>query len=367
MHGGLSMSRLVLLSLLLTVSFLIIKALRSPTPPRRATAQSSSLNCRTNPGRLTCFEAWRQSFTTGIYSTDADMNSSGTVTLADFEVWRRSFTGNISSQPSPTSSVAPPTISPTSSNIQPMYQSNFESGTVGTCSLGTDCWSGIRVDSNNPGGDEHLVYTYPGLNIPPREGSHGLRIHADQAEGTTRVELEGYNLPFFDLKTEYWVGWSIYLPADGGYDFDSQNEILTQFRHRNDSSCAASGVSPPNSLRPLGGRWNWDVRGHGGCDSNTVEIIDMGPQVRGKWTDFVARFYFSSTNDGIVQVWVDGTLMVDRINQVNYFRNSRGPYMKIGFYKSKWLSSASSVTTRTLYYDAVKVFQGSNGYTVVTP
>lgn len=58
----------------------------SPTPP-------TTLDCRTNPARLTCFEAWRLAFTSGTFSADADMNGSGSVTLSDFEVWRRAYTG----------------------------------------------------------------------------------------------------------------------------------------------------------------------------------------------------------------------------------------------------------------------------------
>lgn len=74
----------------------------------------SNLNCRTNPVQLACFEVWRQSFTSGTYSTDADMNGSGTVTISDFEVWRRAYT-SYKPSPSPTTHNPKPTttLSPT--------------------------------------------------------------------------------------------------------------------------------------------------------------------------------------------------------------------------------------------------------------
>jgi len=97
------------------------------------------------------------------------------------------------------------------------------------------------------------------------------------------------------------------------------------------------------------------------------EVIDMGPQERGAWTDFVIRVRFSWGNDGYLQVWRNGQLVVSRLGQPNYYNNPEGPFLKIGFYKSQWLSQPSIVTTRTIYYDALRVFEGTNGYAIVAP
>ena len=64
-----------------------------PSPTTNNLQPTTALGCRTSPARLTCFEAWRSAFTSGIFSSDADMNGSGTVTVSDFEVWRRAYTG----------------------------------------------------------------------------------------------------------------------------------------------------------------------------------------------------------------------------------------------------------------------------------
>ena len=93
MHKSLLFVPIVIFSLLVVASILFIQMTNSPTPSDRVTAQSTGLNCQANSGRLTCFEAWRLSFTTGVYTADADMNISGTVTMSDFEVWRRAYTG----------------------------------------------------------------------------------------------------------------------------------------------------------------------------------------------------------------------------------------------------------------------------------
>ena len=251
---------------------------------------------------------------------------------------------------------------------QVIFTSGFETGKIQCGSCNPDGW-GVRNDSGVSNAES------VGTSYPLRAGNYSLRIRANKSDpwrDAPRVELEGHNQSFFEKNVEYWVGWSIYLPADGSYEFDSQqNEILTQFRHRDDS-CDASSLSPPNALRPQGGRWRWDVRWDAdACMSSTTPdgqvIVDMGPQERGRWTDFVARFVFSHDSRGVLQVWRDGTMVVDRVGQPNYYNNPSGPYMKIGFYKAHWLDQASNVTTRALYYDAVKVYRGTGGYAYVAP
>ena len=255
------------------------------------------------------------------------------------------------------------------------FDSNFESGAIRCRRCNPDGWR-----EQNSGGQADALMV--GSKFPKREGDYSLRVHADKDDpwkGSPRVELSGHAQPFFEKNKEYWVGWSIYLPADGGYEFDRQMEILTQVHGLNDS-CDAGGMGPLHALRPIKGRWRWDIHWDpspcmgsgplpviGEPEPAGKIIIDMGPQERGKWTDFVARFVFSHENDGITQVWRDGILVVDRVGMPNHYNNSRGPYIKFGFYKSNWLKRRSNVTTRTIYFDAIRVYEGTNGYPHVFP
>jgi hypothetical protein len=265
--------------------------------------------------------------------------------------------------PVPTATPPPATATPDGHLI---YTSNFETGAIQCASCNPDGWN-IRAYAT----DATLV----GTGFPVREGTHSVRVHADKDDpwngNSPRAELEGYKQPFFNIGPEYWIGFSIYLPDDGSYEYDTQMEILSQIRHRDDP-CDASGISPSNALRPSGGRWRWDVRWDADpcMGSNTPdgqEVIDMGPQERGRWTDFLIRVRFSWGNDGMLQVWKDGEFVVDRLGKPNYYNNPEGPYLKIGFYKSQWLTQTSIVTTRTVYYDALRVYEGTNGYAIVAP
>ncbi len=253
-----------------------------------------------------------------------------------------------------------PAIGPT------RFESSFESGDVRCRWCNPDGW---RIADLSGQSDAIVV----GQDFPVRDGSYSLRIQAnydDPWDPKPRVELSSHAQSFFKKNTEYWVGLSIFLPDDGSYEFDSQMEILLQVHGLNDD-CDAGGMGPMAAIRPKDGRWRWDVRWDPAeCMGSTPAgqtMIDIGPQELGKWTDFVARFVFSHEDDGVTQVWRDGVLVVDRVGMPNHYNNARGPYLKIGFYKAGWLNNNTDVTTRTVYYDAVRVFEGADGFDFVNP
>ena len=104
-----------------------------------------------------------------------------------------------------------------------------------------------------------------------------------------------------------------------------------------------------------------------GSEPAGQDMIDIGPQELGVWTDFVIRFLFSHEDDGITQVWRDGELVVDRVGMPNHYNNERGPYLKVGFYKAGWLNNKTDVSTRTVYFDAIRVYEGTDGFDIVDP
>lgn len=252
--------------------------------------------------------------------------------------------------------------------IPTRFESSFETGEIRFRLSQEDGWA-VRNNSGQPD-----AIGVVGGGFPHRDGTHSVRIHADiddPWDPNPKVELSASAQPFFELDTEYWVGWSIYLPDDGGYEFDSSyQEVMLQIHGSNDD-CDPGGVGPPHALRPLDGRWRWDVRWDPsrcmGPEPAGKELIDIGPQERGRWTDFVARFVFSSDDDGVTQVWRDGELVVDRVAMPNHYNNAKGPYLKLGFYKAGWLNNPTDVATRTLFVDAIAVFEGENGYSEVDP
>lgn len=246
-------------------------------------------------------------------------------------------------------------------------EASFESGRIHCRWCGPDGWV-VQNRTAEPGSFEISG------DFPQRDANQSLRIRAEKDwdwNTKPRIELSSHAQPFFKIGEEYWVGWSIFLPDDGSYQFDTgQPEVLLQVHGLNDS-CDAGGMGPPHALRPINGRWRWDVRWDPTrCMSSTPlgrEVIDIGPQELGRWTDFVARFVFSHEDDGVTQVWLDGNLVVDRVGMPNHYNSAKGPYLKLGFYKSGWLQSPSDVVSRTIYLDAIRVYEGSDGYAQVDP
>lgn len=250
------------------------------------------------------------------------------------------------------------------------FESSFETGEIQCRVCAVDAWSMENLSNNS----EAIEVVGRQSGAPVRDGEYSVRIHADYDDDwdpKPKVELSAYWQPFFLERTEYWVGWSIYLPDDGTYEFDSAyQEVLLQIHALNDD-CDGNGMGPTHALRPLDGRWRWDVRWDSTrCldgDPAGQEIIDIGAQERGRWTDFVARFVFSHEDDGITQVWRDGELVVDRIGMPNHYNDEHGPFMKMGFYKSGWLENETDVATRTLFLDTIAVYEGVDGFSKVDP
>lgn len=251
-----------------------------------------------------------------------------------------------------------------------LFESDFETGVIQCETCTPDGWY------KNNYGIAGTIKVLPSSAAPTREGNYSVRVKIDKNGGYSghsgnrrpRAELSairsGRN---FQTQKEYWVGWSIYIPNETGFDA-LQGELLTQFKNIT-VPCDVSG-SPANSLHLRDGRWFWVtnrttekcVRG------NKIRTeINLGGAQKGRWTDFVARFYLSWENDGILQVWKDGKLVLDQVNQPSYYRNNNESYLKIGIYKPWWLDNPSDVTSQTFYFDSVRVYQGTNGYNVVAP
>jgi hypothetical protein len=333
------------------------------TFPKDVFGQSTGYGDADNDGDvdITDYSIWLSEFVGNqaepIYNPD--FNIDGNIDGEDYIIWMKSYS----------QIVFTPTPTQPSGDGKLIFTSPFETGDIQCGECNPDGWN-IRID-NGPSSAVQ-VFSRSNLPITPRGGNYSLRIHAEKtsSQTTTRAELEGWKHTFFELGKEYWVGYSIFLPSDGGYDFDyKQNEILNQYRHRDDASCAAVGISPPDALRAQNGRWQWDIRCNDttcACNGTTRTTIDLGAQQTGKWTDFVIRFTFSSGSDGVLQVWKDGNKVLDRVNKPNYYPNSMGPYIKFGVYKWAWENS-SDVNVRTVYFDSIKVYEGTNGYNNVSP
>ena len=157
---------------------------------------------------------------------------------------------------------------------------------------------------------------------------------------------------FMEFNRDYWIGFSIYLPA--GWQVPDNMELLAQI-HRS----TTGGGQPPLALYTGSGEWKLTSQEWGGKKDWFLNSVyeDVG-----RWTDFVIHYKPSYTSSGVLEVWKDGGLVAKR-NGANTAKDSKGPYFKLGIYKSQY-----NAPSKTVYHDELRIASGPGaGYEDVAP
>ena len=213
------------------------------------------------------------------------------------------------------------------------------------------------------------------VNSPTREGRYAAKftLHKDDPDvaKSRRAELRLNAVP---TKSEYWYGFSNYLPDD--FVKDRSYEIVSQWHARPDSDLGESWRSPQLTLAVYGDKWRvsnrWDPkkvtqnnnpRPEGGAEGWWVGKIE-----KEKWTDWVFHVKWSYQSDGLIEVWKDGKLVVRKTGP-NTYNDEVGPFQKLGIYKPDWKERPhkSKTTKRVLYYDNVRMGTTSARYKNFVP
>ena len=169
--------------------------------------------------------------------------------------------------------------------------------------------------------------------------------------------------PIGQLGSEVWWGWSVYIPSDWIFEKEYAPETLMQV--------SQTGRSPAFSVGIDGDEFVTETRyGHGRQEEATIItlVTSRTPVVRGVWTDWVVHAKWSGEGDGVLEVWKNGTQIVNRAGPTAYSDWTPRPYPKWGIYKWSWKGTGSIVTARSLYIDAVRITDGEHGsYAQVAP
>lgn len=204
-----------------------------------------------------------------------------------------------------------------------------------------------------------------------RAAKHSL-IRSNLSVDTFRAELIPLGaLKYFEFNREYWFGLSF------RYDDwqDDNNADFAPFQvHRRPSSWAVNcgGNVPAWSNAPFfmatqGGQMLFVTMG--GVRSWSAPIQ------KNKWINIVVHFDIGFDDNGYVELWVDGQHKFKRAGRLH-----QGPlddcsglwrttYLNIGIYKWDWKNGrpATQSSRRVLYTDNIKIAQGANGYSLVSP
>lgn len=200
-----------------------------------------------------------------------------------------------------------------------------------------------------------------------RYGTHSAKfvINDDDpfSAGSIRAELTDWpHMAQSSPIGERWYGMSIYLPPS--YVTDPCEELL--FQWHGDGATSSGGESmnnPAIAMHTVDGHWQW-FQVFGGK-------FNLGNYETGVWTDIVVHIRFSPTGaageNGLIEVWKNG-ILVHTYTGKNTYNDTVGNYHKIGIYKYGWPEGYPTVTTtRTLYFDSVRIGNQTSSYAEVDP
>ncbi|MER2998964.1 heparin lyase I family protein [Pontibacter populi] len=180
-----------------------------------------------------------------------------------------------------------------------------------------------------------------------------LRDTDNKVAGGTRSEI------VFDPATgnDRWYSFAAYFPSSD-YARDTKAESLTQWHAWPDFDLGENWRSPALGFQNINDKFVLDI----GYNVNKVSTgvqskksYDLGTVTKDKWHEFVFHIIHSYGEDGLVEVWHNGTKVLEHRGG-NSYNDAQLPYWKIGIYKWAWNDEQTTDTNkRVLYYDNIKV------------
>ena len=169
----------------------------------------------------------------------------------------------------------------------------------------------------------------PGLG----DGRKAVRFAVQRAPNSFRSEI---SLPHEDGFQERWYGERILVPQDWVFDPAKANDIVMQW-HAIPGNWRATYPNLAISI----GNTNWFIRQSFGSAQTKPTRTNQklpDPVRRGAWVSWVIHAKWSPGDDGLLQIWQDGKLVMDRKgpNVYSTIGVEYTPYLKTGIYHPEW-------------------------------
>ena len=157
--------------------------------------------------------------------------------------------------------------------------------------------------------------------------------------GSKRAELSFS--PSIEHDKVYWVALSAYV-HDWGTLSSGDSSVLGTQLHSGDNS---RGLSPAFSIVSNGGRTFqvYALHSTSSSPSQGTTTTTRSPQFAlpfERWVDFVFKFKLNTKGSGFLQVWMDGTQIVDYQGSLGFNTPGYKDYAKFGYYN--WSSAFNS-------------------------
>jgi hypothetical protein len=206
-----------------------------------------------------------------------------------------------------------------------IFQDDFRSGQFGRWNFSED--DRYRLPRETP--ERIAVVDAPGLAAEKKAARFCVR----RAPNSFRAEI---SLPHEAGFQERWYGQRILVPKEWVFDPNRGNDIVMQWH-----AIPGNGKATNPNLEISVVNTRWHVRQTYG-DPHTKKAgwqKDLDDAVRpGEWVSWVVHAKWSPGDDGIVQIWKDAKLVVDRKgpNVYGTIGVEYTPYLKTGIYHPAW-------------------------------
>jgi hypothetical protein len=225
-----------------------------------------------------------------------------------------------------------------------MLDSGFESGTK----------LGFK-DVTNGG-------TFSIANSPVASGKYSAKFDLIYNGSNYRAEAQPLNLDQtgkFQFDQEYWIKLKYYHQ---NWAYDTSGEI-GPFQIHNayqnwDAACTLNNGWSKGPLLMASIKDTLSLRAYNN------NVIFSEPIKSNKWHTIVVHFKISYTNNGLVEVWLNGVkrgkyVGVTSAKYDNCNNILDPPYFKMGIYKWGWKTQASLTNRRTLFIDDLQIMSGA--------
>lgn len=198
----------------------------------------------------------------------------------------------------------------------------------------------------------------------PRAGKGLLRTETRPGDrkpvsctaGSTGHRAEIHLRERFEVGSDIWVGFSIFLPLT--FDLQGKTYVMQIHGHDTEADGGCEGVqrvTPMTWLRIENGRAAFVYGQH--ARRGLVDDWPLGTEDLGQWHDIVVHYRPAPDASGRLEVWWDGALQVAD-SGMNMCPSAQ-PYLKLGLYQSDH---------NIAYYDELRVGDpASAGYADVAP
>jgi hypothetical protein len=247
-----------------------------------------------------------------------------------------------------------------------IFQDDFSSGQFRRWNFSED--DRYKLQSETP--ERIRIVDAPGL-----PGKKAARFFVPRGANSFRAEV---SLPHEAGFQERWYGERIYVPEDWVPDPARAVDIVMQWH-----AISGTGTATFPNLEISVGHTSWHIRqsfGNAKTKPERTRLTLDEPVSRGAWVAWVIHARWSAGDDGLVQIWRDGKLVLDRKGPNAYgdIDVAYTPYLKTGIYRPEWHIDSEArrtaferetpaATSKTILITDVKIGDARATYESVAP